>query len=137
MDMDSYTRLVLALVLVLGLILLMAAALRRWGGRLGLTGAVGGRDRRLRVVEMAAVDARRRLILVRRDETEHLILIGGPNDLVVEQGIDASAIQGGDAGPTALPPPSGGGTGPGSFRSLLDRQGRTMKGHRVGDDRNP
>jgi hypothetical protein len=43
--------------------------------------------RRLDVVEHASVDSRRRLILVRRDEVEHLIMTGGPVDVVIETGI--------------------------------------------------
>ncbi|MCO6186350.1 flagellar biosynthetic protein FliO [Rhizobium sp. L1K21] len=43
-----------------------------------------GSQRRLAVVESVALDVRRRLILVRRDNVEHLIMIGGPADLVVE-----------------------------------------------------
>ena len=40
---------------------------------------------RLEVLESTAVDARRRLILVRCDDVEHLLMIGGPSDLVVEK----------------------------------------------------
>lgn len=49
----------------------------------------GGRNRqpRLQVLDAAAVDARRRLVLVRRDDVEHLIMIGGPTDIVIESGI--------------------------------------------------
>ncbi|HBF32010.1 flagellar biosynthetic protein FliO [Rhizobium sp.] len=49
----------------------------------------GGRSRqpRLQVLDAAAVDTRRRLVLVRRDNIEHLILIGGPTDVVIESGI--------------------------------------------------
>ncbi len=49
----------------------------------------GGRNRqpRLQVLDAAAVDARRRLVLVRRDGVEHLIMIGGPTDIVIESGI--------------------------------------------------
>ncbi|RST86337.1 hypothetical protein EJC49_11245, partial [Aquibium carbonis] len=49
----------------------------------------GGRGRRTRlaVLDAAAVDERRRLVLVRRDDVEHLILIGGPTDVVVEPNI--------------------------------------------------
>ncbi|MDE1992907.1 MAG: flagellar biosynthetic protein FliO [Rhizobiaceae bacterium] len=53
----------------------------------------GGKNRqpRLQVLDAAAVDARRRLVLVRRDGIEHLIMIGGPTDIVIETGIsDAS-----------------------------------------------
>jgi hypothetical protein len=45
------------------------------------------KHRRLGVVESAYVDSRRRLLLVRRDNVEHLIMIGGPVDMLVETGI--------------------------------------------------
>ena len=44
---------------------------------------------RLGVVEQASVDARRRLVLIRRDGVEHLIMTGGPVDVVIETGIQA------------------------------------------------
>lgn len=47
-------------------------------------------EKRLSVSEQANVDGRRRLILVRRDNVEHLIMTGGPVDLVIESGIGAS-----------------------------------------------
>lgn len=49
----------------------------------------GGRARkaRLAVLDATAVDSQRRLVLVRRDNVEHLILIGGSNDVVVESSI--------------------------------------------------
>ncbi|ODS00296.1 hypothetical protein AUC69_07775 [Methyloceanibacter superfactus] len=45
------------------------------------------REKRLGVVETAAVDGKRKLLLVRRDDVEHLLIIGGPVDVVVETGI--------------------------------------------------
>jgi flagellar protein FliO/FliZ len=61
---------------------------RRFGGeRLGTPAARGGRQPRLAVIDAAAVDNRRRLVLIRRDNVEHLIMIGGPTDVVVEQNI--------------------------------------------------
>ncbi|KQW28696.1 hypothetical protein ASE36_09350 [Rhizobium sp. Root274] len=49
----------------------------------------GGRNRqpRLQVLDAAAVDTRRRIVLIRRDNVEHLVMIGGPTDLVIESGI--------------------------------------------------
>ena len=44
------------------------------------------RTRRLAYVERTALEGGRKLLLVRRDDVEHLILIGGPIDLVVEFG---------------------------------------------------
>ena len=50
------------------------------------------RSRRLSFVERAALDGGRKLLLVRRDDVEHLILVGGPIDLVVETQIRSDAI---------------------------------------------
>lgn len=44
-------------------------------------------DKRLEVVEHTNVDGRRRLMLIRRDDVEHLIMTGGPVDVVIETGI--------------------------------------------------
>ncbi|MBA8878454.1 flagellar biosynthetic protein FliO [Phyllobacterium myrsinacearum] len=77
---------VLLFALVIVLLLLVFAVLRRVTGG---TFVSGGRNRqvRLSVTDAAAVDNRRRLVLVRRDDVEHLILIGGPSDVVIEQNI--------------------------------------------------
>jgi hypothetical protein len=63
---------------------------------------------RLAVIDAAAVDGRRRLVLVRRDNVEHLLMIGGPTDIVVEPNI-VRATPGREALPqrppgTELPP---------------------------------
>lgn len=50
----------------------------------------GRRGQRLGVSEYYEIDKDRRLVLVRRDTVEHLILIGGPQDIVVESGIGAA-----------------------------------------------
>ena len=77
----------LVLVLVVALIFAAAWFARRFtGGRLG-TNANRGRMPRLAVIDAAAVDGRRRLVLVRRDNVEHLLMIGGPSDIVVEPNI--------------------------------------------------
>ncbi len=49
----------------------------------------GSKSRQLRLgfVESYDLDGERRLMLVRRDNVEHLLMIGGPNDLLVEAGI--------------------------------------------------
>ncbi|AQS41490.1 MAG: Hypothetical protein BHV28_07910 [Candidatus Tokpelaia hoelldobleri] len=51
------------------------------------------RPMRLSVRDAAAVDAQRRIVLVRRDDTEHLILIGGPSDVVIECNITPPDIE--------------------------------------------
>ncbi len=80
-------RFLLAFLIVIGLIGAAAWAMRRFGTeRLG--GASSrGRQPRLGVDESVSVDKRRRLILVRRNNVEHLLMIGGPTDVVVEPNI--------------------------------------------------
>lgn len=88
MDMASYLRFLLALVFVLGLIALLVWVVRRFGPA-GIALKASGRNRRLAIVEVAPVDARRRLVLVRRDGVEHLLLLGAGNDLLIESGLAA------------------------------------------------
>ncbi|WP_421912899.1 hypothetical protein [Mesorhizobium sp.] len=74
------------------------------------TFVAGGRNRktRLAVMDATAVDSHRRLVLVRRDDIEHLLLIGGPTDVVVERDIRLSAPRRpaltGDGGHQPAPP---------------------------------
>src|SRR5207342_1150584 len=46
-----------------------------------------GRQPRLAVIDAATVDTRRKLVLIRRDNVEHLIMIGGPTDVLIEPNI--------------------------------------------------
>lgn len=90
MDSVDYLRFVASLALVLGLLLGAAYALRRWGHRipgLALPGAT--RTDRLAVIASLPVDARRRLVLVRRDDVEHLLLLEPAGTTVIETGIRA------------------------------------------------
>lgn len=75
----------LGIVLVL---IALAAWVLKFARRAG-TGVVRGRHRRLTVVDSVQVDGRRQLLIVRRDNIEHLIMTGGPQDLVVESGFAA------------------------------------------------
>src|SRR5437660_3179894 len=76
-----------AFIAVLALIGVAAWLVRRFANnRLGAT-TQRGRMPRLAVIDAAAVDGRRRLVLVRRDNVEHLLMIGGPSDIVVEPNI--------------------------------------------------
>jgi flagellar protein FliO/FliZ len=86
---------IFAFVAVLALIGVAAWLVRRFAGnRLGAN-TNRGRMPRLAVIDAAAVDGRRRLVLVRRDNIEHLLMIGGPTDIVVEANI-VRAIPGRD-----------------------------------------
>lgn len=86
MEFDTYLRFILALVFVLALIGAIGWAGRRFGA-FGAPLRPRGGSRRLAVVEVAPVDARHKLVLVRRDGVEHLLLLGAGPDLLVESGI--------------------------------------------------
>lgn len=62
-------------------------------------------ERRLDIVEQANVDGRRRLIPIRRDDVEHLIMTGGPVDVVIETGIATQARARPRLAPDTLEPP--------------------------------
>jgi len=94
MEFAGYLRFVLALAFVLALIGLLAAVARRYGFGFPAAAIKSVGRRRLKVVEVTPVDARRRLVLVRRDDTEHLILLGQSGELVVETGIAADDARG-------------------------------------------
>ncbi|VAW23628.1 hypothetical protein MNBD_ALPHA12-1457 [hydrothermal vent metagenome] len=79
---------ILALAVVLVLIILAVWALKLV---FKASGSISrGRQRRLAIVDTLVLDAKRSLILVRRDNVEHLIISNGTNDLVVESGIVTS-----------------------------------------------
>lgn len=105
MDPIVYLRFILALALVVGLVLLAGWA----GRRFGLVPVAGGRrtrrGKRLGLVEVMPLDSRRRLVLVRRDDKEHLLLLSAGRDLVIETGIAAPAAP--TAAEDTAPAPAG------------------------------
>ncbi len=92
MSTSGYFSYVLALVLVLGLIVGLAWLVRRFG-LAGPLATPRGQSRRLQLVEVLTLDARRRLVLVRRDQTEHLLLLGANEAIVVERGIGSARFE--------------------------------------------
>ena len=86
MEASTYFRFILALVFVLALIALIGWGARRFGLARGTVRPLNG-DRRLDIVEVTPIDSKRRLILVKRDGTEHLLMLGTTQDLVIETGI--------------------------------------------------
>jgi hypothetical protein len=85
--MERVQQFLIAFVIVLALIAVFFW-LWRWfsGTRLG-SATTRGRQPRLAVIDAAVIDGRRRLVLIRRDNVEHLLMIGGPSDVVIEQNI--------------------------------------------------
>jgi flagellar protein FliO/FliZ len=101
MELSLPVKAIVVFVVVLVLLAIVTWLFRRLAGdRSGGASARGGRQPRLAVIDAAAVDTRRRLVLIRRDNVEHLIMIGGPTDVVVEQNI----VRAVPVGPAREPP---------------------------------
>ena len=109
MEIETYLRFLAALVLVLVLIGGCAWIARRlgFGGALSVT---RGTAARLGVVEVKVLDSRRKLVLLRRDAREYLVLLGPNQDLLIESGPgpmpdDAGARKAPSADDAATPRP--------------------------------
>ena len=90
MDFLDFLRFVAALLFVLGLIGGFAWAVRHF--KLAERFAnLSPHNRRLKVIETLAIDPRRRLLIVRRDDVEHLIVLGQNSETVVESNITPPA----------------------------------------------
>jgi len=98
-DLPTPVNFVIAFVVVLLLIAGATWLVRRFGATRVDAGA-RSRQPRLAVIDAAAVDGRRKLVIIRRDNVEQLLMIGGPTDVVVETNIvRAAAIAARDAAP--------------------------------------
>jgi flagellar biogenesis protein FliO len=90
-DVPLAARFLIGLVNFVGLTCATVWLVRRFGARRSSAPPTGGRQPQLAVIDVAAVDARRRLILIRRDGNEHLMMIGGPSDVLIEANIVPAA----------------------------------------------
>jgi flagellar protein FliO/FliZ len=88
MEFSEIFRFVASLAFIIGLIGLCAYAAKRMGLATGNISATGS-QKRLSIVEVKVIDAKHRLVLMRRDNREHLVLLGGEQDLLIESGIEA------------------------------------------------
>jgi hypothetical protein len=95
MDMlQPYLYLIYIALGVIALALLLWIAMRFLGGTVR-----GRKGSRLAISEYYEIDKTRRLVLVRRDDVEHLVLIGGNQDVVIESEITSPLT---DSGPQAM-----------------------------------
>ena len=104
MEIETYLRFLAALVLVLALIGACAWLARRlgFGGALAVT---KGATARLAVVEVKVLDSRRKLVLLRRDAREYLVLLGPNQDLLIDPGpaADDTPVSPPPVAPSAAP----------------------------------
>jgi flagellar protein FliO/FliZ len=93
MELLDYLRFLGALAIVLGMLFGLAWLLKRHGHRLSALGLATPQraDRRLGIVETMGLGPRQRLAIVRRDNVEHLLLLGPDGAHVIESGIGRDA----------------------------------------------
>src|SRR5947208_16981602 len=82
-ELPTPVNFVIAFAFVLLLIGAAAWLVRRFGAT-RIDASARGRQPRLAVIDSAAVDGRRKLVIIRRDNVEHLLMIGGLSDVVVD-----------------------------------------------------
>lgn len=101
---NNVLTMILALAIVLALIVLAVWLLKVLGQTTSSLGR--GRVKRLSVIDSVQIDQKRQAVIVRRDDVEHLIVIGGPNDLVLETGFEAPPLPVAPTRPTrrGIPP---------------------------------
>lgn len=83
-ELSQLFKAIAALVLVLGLMGGLTLVLKK----LGLSGAlpIKNGDKRLKIIEVLPMDGRRKLAIIQRDDVQHLILLGGNEETVIESG---------------------------------------------------
>jgi hypothetical protein len=117
-ELSTTVKFAIAFPLILAMIVGVLWVARRFGvGSLGGAAPSRGRQPRLGVTEAAAIgDGKRQLLLIRRDNIEHLVMTGGPSDVVIETNIvratavarESAPARASDALPRAVPLAEGG-----------------------------
>jgi flagellar protein FliO/FliZ len=87
----SWLRFLIAATTVIGLMGLLSWSLRAVANR-GWIATVADKSRRLRLIETLSLDTRHRLVIIRCDEAEHLLLLGASQDTVVASDLPVPQI---------------------------------------------
>lgn len=83
-------KLVMLTIVLVAMLMLVFWVFRKFVGSPAIK-AARGRQPRLAVTDAANLDDKRRLVLVRRDDVEHLVMIGGATDILIESNIIRAA----------------------------------------------
>ncbi len=86
--MEVFTPLLISSGVIVALLLVAMLAVRWWGYRFR---SLAKKGQRLSVIDAIGVDVDHRLVLVRRDDKEHLILIGRSGVVLIESDIMAGS----------------------------------------------
>lgn len=85
MDLTDYLKFFFALLFVLSLMGGLAFILKRFG--IGQGSIMTGAKRRIKIIETLPIDARHKAVLIQRDDTQHLVVLGNSGDTVIETNI--------------------------------------------------
>ena len=86
-DMPQILRLLVALFIVFSLMGVLAFLLKKLGLATDST-IRSGDKKRLRIIESIPLDARRRLVIVKCDQKEHLVVLGANSETVIDTNIE-------------------------------------------------
>lgn len=88
-SLPDIVRLLLALAFVVGLMGGLALLMKKLG--LAENAHIQNKNgkKRLKIVETLALDSRRRVAIIQRDDKQHLVLLGLNGDTVIETNIDS------------------------------------------------
>lgn len=85
-EMPQFLRLIFALGVVFALMGGLAFIIKKLG--LAAPASIkSGKKRRLEIVESLPLDARRRLVIIKSDKREHLIILGANSETIIEKDI--------------------------------------------------
>ena len=85
MDITDYIRFGSAFILVLALMGILGFILKRVNS--GQGGGFMGAQKRLSITEQRMIDSKHKLVLIRRDDVEHLVILSNTDSIVIENGI--------------------------------------------------
>lgn len=85
-ELPDFVRMLAALVVVVGMMGALSLILKK----AGLSGAQPqtATAKRLKVIEKLPLDARRQLVLLKRDDVEHLVILSANGETVIEAGVE-------------------------------------------------
>lgn len=92
-ELPQALRLVIALCIVFLIMGGLAFALKKLGLATSST-IKSGDKKRLKIVESTPLDARRRLVILKCDDREHLVILGANSEIIVDK--DIPSVDGSD-----------------------------------------
>ena len=90
MEWIQFLHFLMALILVLGLLFITLCGIKYIEQKSNFLNKINKKSR-LNIIEVKRIDAKNILVLIQRDNTEHLILVG-PNAQVIEKNISATNV---------------------------------------------